>query len=136
MAPERLLGDKAYASRVICHLLRLWGIAVTIPEYRDQVDNRQRCGALCGRRISKGGSGVIPGGSTPGSAGPMRRRRCGEAPRGSNPRILGVAPMGMYRLPIWDYDPHAGAWRQAGDRRREVAPSLSQALTRSSVLMW
>lgn len=47
--PERVLGDKAYSSRAIRHLLRRRGIAVTIPERRDQADNRRRRGALGGR---------------------------------------------------------------------------------------
>lgn len=34
--PDRVLGDKAYSSRAIRHLLRRRGIAATIPERRDQ----------------------------------------------------------------------------------------------------
>ncbi|WUT15950.1 IS5 family transposase [Streptomyces virginiae] len=47
--PERVLGDKAYSSRAIRHLLRRRGIAVTIPERRDQEANRRRRGRLGGR---------------------------------------------------------------------------------------
>ncbi|MFF9854393.1 IS5 family transposase, partial [Streptomyces litmocidini] len=47
--PTRALGDKAYSSRAIRHLLRRRGIAVTIPEHRDQVANRRRRGSLGGR---------------------------------------------------------------------------------------
>ncbi|MEU7315513.1 IS5 family transposase [Streptomyces sp. NPDC007083] len=47
--PDRVLGDKAYSSRAIRHLLRRRGIAATIPERRDQAANRRRRGALGGR---------------------------------------------------------------------------------------
>ncbi|GHG99932.1 IS5 family transposase [Streptomyces lanatus] len=47
--PARVLGDKAYSSRAIRHLLRRRGIAATIPERRDQVANRRRRGSLGGR---------------------------------------------------------------------------------------
>ncbi|MEW2281853.1 IS5 family transposase [Streptomyces cyaneofuscatus] len=47
--PDRVLGDKAYSSRAIRHLLRRRGIAATIPEHRDQAANRHRRGALGGR---------------------------------------------------------------------------------------
>ncbi|WP_253208508.1 IS5 family transposase [Streptomyces sp. YPW6] len=47
--PDRVLGDKAYSSRAIRHLLRRRGIAATIPERRDQAANRHRRGALGGR---------------------------------------------------------------------------------------
>ncbi|MCF3124022.1 IS5 family transposase [Streptomyces arenae] len=47
--PERVLGYKAYSSRAIRRLLRRRGIAVTIPERRDQADDRRRRGALGGR---------------------------------------------------------------------------------------
>lgn len=47
--PERVLGDKAYSSWAIRHLLRRRGIAVTIPERRDQEANRRRRGRLGGR---------------------------------------------------------------------------------------
>jgi transposase len=47
--PERVLGDKAYSSRAIRHLLRRRGIAATIPERRDQEANRRRRGRLGGR---------------------------------------------------------------------------------------
>lgn len=47
--PDRVLGDKAYSSRAIRHLLRRRGIAVTIPERRDQAANRRRRGRLGGR---------------------------------------------------------------------------------------
>ncbi|MEU9085073.1 IS5 family transposase [Streptomyces sp. NPDC048357] len=47
--PTRVLGDKAYSSRAIRHLLRRRGIAVTIPERRDQTANRRRRGRLGGR---------------------------------------------------------------------------------------
>ncbi|MEV7174176.1 IS5 family transposase [Streptomyces sp. NPDC093224] len=47
--PGRVLGDKAYSSRAIRYLLRRRGIAVTIPERRDQAANRRRRGALRGR---------------------------------------------------------------------------------------
>ncbi|MER7108333.1 IS5 family transposase [Streptomyces sp. NPDC000229] len=47
--PDRILGDKAYSSRAILHLLRRRGIATTIPERRDQAANRRRRGALGGR---------------------------------------------------------------------------------------
>lgn len=40
-----MLGDKAYSSRAIRHLLRRRGIVATIPERRDQVANRRRRGA-------------------------------------------------------------------------------------------
>lgn len=44
-----MLGDKAYSSRAIRHLLRRRGIAATIPERRDQVANRRRRGRRGGR---------------------------------------------------------------------------------------
>jgi transposase len=47
--PTRVLSDKAYSSRAIRHLLRRRGIAVTIPERRDQAANRRRRGRLGGR---------------------------------------------------------------------------------------
>ncbi|MEU5009896.1 IS5 family transposase [Streptomyces sp. NPDC021749] len=47
--PVRVLGDKAYSSRAIRHLLRSRGIAATIPERRDQVANRRRRGIHGGR---------------------------------------------------------------------------------------
>lgn len=47
--PARVLGDKAYSSRAIRHLLRRRGIVATIPERRDQVANRQRRGIHGGR---------------------------------------------------------------------------------------
>jgi transposase len=47
--PHRVLGDKAYSSRAIRHLLRRRGVAATIPERRDQAANRQRRGHLGGR---------------------------------------------------------------------------------------
>ncbi|WP_435886718.1 IS5 family transposase [Streptomyces microflavus] len=47
--PDRVLGDKAYSSRAIRHLLRRRGIAATIPERRDQVANRRRRGRRGGR---------------------------------------------------------------------------------------
>nr|WP_256098593.1 IS5 family transposase [Streptomyces agglomeratus] len=47
--PTRVLGDKAYSSRAIRHLLRRRGIAVTIPERRDQAANRRRRGRFGGR---------------------------------------------------------------------------------------
>lgn len=47
--PERVLGDKAYSSRAIRHLLRRRGIVATIPERRDQAANRRRRGTLGGR---------------------------------------------------------------------------------------
>lgn len=47
--PARVLGDKAYSSRAIRHLLRRRGIAATIPERRDQAANRKRRGSLGGR---------------------------------------------------------------------------------------
>ncbi|WP_372514420.1 IS5 family transposase, partial [Streptomyces fragilis] len=47
--PTRVLGDKAYSSRAIRRLLRRRGIAVTIPERRDQAANRRRRGRLGGR---------------------------------------------------------------------------------------
>lgn len=47
--PDRVLGDKAYSSRAIRHLLRRRGIAATIPERRDQVANRRRRGRFGGR---------------------------------------------------------------------------------------
>ncbi|MFJ6038008.1 IS5 family transposase [Streptomyces ardesiacus] len=47
--PDRVLGDKAYSSRAIRHLLRHRGIAATIPERRDQVANRRRRGRRGGR---------------------------------------------------------------------------------------
>ncbi|MFE9132599.1 IS5 family transposase [Streptomyces sp. NPDC007355] len=46
--PTRVLGDKAYSSRAIRHLLRR-GIVATIPERRDQVANRLRRGTRGGR---------------------------------------------------------------------------------------
>jgi transposase len=45
-APDRILGDKAYSSRALRHLLRRRGIATTIPERRDRAANRRRRGAL------------------------------------------------------------------------------------------
>ncbi|MER7484287.1 IS5 family transposase [Streptomyces sp. NPDC126510] len=47
--PDRVLGDKAYSSRAIRHLLRRRGIAASIPERRDQVANRRRRGRFGGR---------------------------------------------------------------------------------------
>lgn len=47
--PTRVLGDKAYSSRAIRHLLRRRGITATIPERRDQIANRRRRGNLGGR---------------------------------------------------------------------------------------
>lgn len=47
--PTRVLGDKAYSSRAIRHLPRRRGIAVTLPERRDQTANRRRRGRLGGR---------------------------------------------------------------------------------------
>lgn len=47
--PARLLGDKAYSSWAIRHLLRRRGIAATIPERRDQMANRRRRGDQRGR---------------------------------------------------------------------------------------
>ncbi|MEV3932896.1 IS5 family transposase [Streptomyces sp. NPDC049944] len=47
--PERVLGDKAYSSRAIRHLLRRRSIVATIPERRDQAANRRRRGTLGGR---------------------------------------------------------------------------------------
>ncbi len=49
MTPEQVLGDKAYSSRSIRHLLRRRGIIATIPERRDQAANRRRGGSLGGR---------------------------------------------------------------------------------------
>lgn len=46
---DRVLGDKAYSSRAVRHLLRRRGIAATIPERRDQVANRRRRGRVGGR---------------------------------------------------------------------------------------
>ncbi|RPF43602.1 putative transposase of IS4/5 family DUF4096 [Streptomyces sp. Ag109_G2-6] len=46
--PARVLGE-AYPSRAIRRLLRRRGIAVTIPERRDQAANRRRRGRLGGR---------------------------------------------------------------------------------------
>jgi transposase len=48
--PDQVLADKAYSSRTIRALLRRRGIAVTIPERRDQIANRHRRGSLGGRR--------------------------------------------------------------------------------------
>lgn len=50
--PDRVLGDKAYSSRAIRHLLRRRGIAATIPERRDQAANRQAEPSAAGRRPS------------------------------------------------------------------------------------
>ncbi|MCX4774484.1 IS5 family transposase [Streptomyces sp. NBC_01285] len=47
--PDRVLGDKAYSSRAIRHLLRRRGIVATIPERRDQAANRRRRGTSGGR---------------------------------------------------------------------------------------
>ncbi|MFE3579284.1 IS5 family transposase [Streptomyces vinaceus] len=47
--PARVLGDKAYSSLAIRHLLRRRGLAATISERRDQAANRQRRGRLGGR---------------------------------------------------------------------------------------
>lgn len=47
--PARVLGDKAYSSRAIRHLLRRRGIVATIPERRDQMANRRRRGTHGGR---------------------------------------------------------------------------------------
>ncbi|AJT69822.2 hypothetical protein T261_8227 [Streptomyces lydicus] len=44
-----MLGDKAYSSRAIRHLLRRRGIAAAVPERRDQAANRRRRGRLGGR---------------------------------------------------------------------------------------
>ncbi|MFE9198638.1 transposase [Streptomyces albidoflavus] len=48
--PPRVLGDEVYSSRAIRHMLRRRGIAVTIPERRDQAASRRRRGRLGGRR--------------------------------------------------------------------------------------
>ncbi|OWA02628.1 hypothetical protein B9W68_29725 [Streptomyces sp. CS227] len=48
--PPRVLGDEAYSSRAIRHMLRRRGIAVTIPERRDQAATPRRRGRLGGRR--------------------------------------------------------------------------------------
>ncbi|MYX40688.1 transposase [Streptomyces sp. SID89] len=42
--PVRVLGDKAYSSWAIRHLLRYRGTVATIPERRDQMANRRRRG--------------------------------------------------------------------------------------------
>ncbi|MGP3637925.1 IS5 family transposase [Streptomyces sp. 24-1644] len=47
--PARVLGDKAYSSWAIRHLLRRRGIVATIPERRDQMANRRRRGTHGGR---------------------------------------------------------------------------------------
>lgn len=47
--PARVLGDKAYSSRAIRHLLRRRGIVATIPERRDQMANPRRRGTHGGR---------------------------------------------------------------------------------------
>lgn len=47
--PARVLGDKAYSSRAIRHLLRRRGIVATIPKRRDQMANRRRRGTHGGR---------------------------------------------------------------------------------------
>ncbi|GGR10279.1 hypothetical protein GCM10010219_13650 [Streptomyces netropsis] len=44
-----MLGDKAYSSRAIRHLLRRRGIVATIPERHDQIANRRRRGTYGGR---------------------------------------------------------------------------------------
>ncbi|SCF90848.1 Transposase [Streptomyces sp. MnatMP-M17] len=47
--PARVLGDKAYSSWAIRHMLRRRGIVATIPERRDQIANRRRRGTQGGR---------------------------------------------------------------------------------------
>jgi transposase len=47
--PDRVLADKAYSSRAIRAYLRRRGIKATIPERRDQRDNRARRGRGGGR---------------------------------------------------------------------------------------
>jgi transposase len=47
--PERVLADKGYSSRAIRRYLRRRGIRATIPERRDQQNNRARRGATGGR---------------------------------------------------------------------------------------
>ena len=50
--PDRVLADRAYASRAIRGWLRRHGIAATIPEPADRVRNRARRGS--GRRPAAG----------------------------------------------------------------------------------
>lgn len=47
--PARVLADKGYSSRAIRGYLRRRGIAATIPERRDQQNNRARRGSHGGR---------------------------------------------------------------------------------------
>jgi transposase len=47
--PDRVLADKGYSSKAIRTYLRRRGIRVTIPERRDQRNNRTRRGAKGGR---------------------------------------------------------------------------------------
>ena len=47
--PDRVLADRAYASRAIRSWLRRHGIAATIPEPADRVRNRARRGSAGGR---------------------------------------------------------------------------------------
>jgi len=49
--PDYLLADKGYSSRANRELLRRRGIAHTIPEPRDQRDNRARRGSAGGRPV-------------------------------------------------------------------------------------
>jgi transposase len=44
-----VIADKGYSSRAIRHYLRRRGISATIPERRDQQNNRARRGAVGGR---------------------------------------------------------------------------------------
>jgi transposase len=49
--PARLLADKGYSSRANRDLLRRRGIPHTIPEPRDQANNRRRRGSQGGRPV-------------------------------------------------------------------------------------
>ncbi len=49
--PDRLLADKGYSSRANRELLRRRGIPHTIPEPRDQQNNRRRRGSRGGRPV-------------------------------------------------------------------------------------
>jgi transposase len=49
--PDYVLADKGYSSRANRRLLRRRGIAHTIPEPRDQRDNRRRKGSAGGRPV-------------------------------------------------------------------------------------
>jgi transposase len=47
--PDNVRADRAYGSRANRAYLRRRGISCTIPETRDQIANRKKCGRLGGR---------------------------------------------------------------------------------------